>query len=117
MEEIIEFDIHKLVIDTLKPLEIPVYFGARKEVELPMALFNISGEYGYDYWDDEEAVTKYKVSINIFSRGNFIQYKNQIKSLMKKAGFKRTDIPSCIYQEEVEIYNQPMFFEYIKELD
>lgn len=34
---------------------------------------------------------------------------------MKDAGFKRTDIPECQYQEDVEIFNQPMFFEYIKE--
>ena len=41
--------------------------------------------------------------------------KKQIKELMNKAGFKRTNIPECIYQEDSDIYNQPMFFEIIQE--
>lgn len=110
-----DFDINKYVLDTLKPLDIPVYYVARKEVNLPVVIFNVTGEKGFRYWDDEEQLVKYKVSINIFSRGNFIKYKNQIKDLMSKAGFKRTDIPECIYQEDSDIYNQPMFFEFIEE--
>ena len=110
-----EFDIHQFVFDTLKPLDIPVFFTARKEAKLPLVVFNVTGERGYEYWDDEETTTKYRISINIFSKGNYIKYKNQIKQLMKNAGFKRTDIPECQYQPDSEIYNQPMFFEYIKE--
>lgn len=102
-------------MDTLKPLDIPVYFVARKETSLPVVLYNIHSEKSYQYWDDEEQMVKYKVTINIFSRGNFIKYKNQIKQLMKDAGFKRTEIPEALYQEDVEVYNQPMFFEYIHE--
>lgn len=110
-----EFDIQEFVFETLKPLDIPVFFTARKESKLPLVVFNITGETGYEYWDDEETTTKYRISINIFSKGNYIKYKKQIKQLMKDAGFKRTDIPECQYQEDVEIFNQPMFFEYIKE--
>lgn len=110
-----EFDIMEYVLETLKPLDIPVFFTARKENKLPIVVFNVTGETGYEYWDDEEQVTKYRIAINIFSRGNYIKYKKQIKQLMKKAGFKRTDIPECIYQEDVGIFNQPMFFEFIKE--
>lgn len=110
-----EFDIHQYVLETLKPLDIPVFFNARKEVNLPIVLFNITGERAVQYWDDAEQLTKYKVSINIFSKGNFIPYKKQIMNLMKMAGFKRTDIPECIYQEDVEIFNQPLFFEIVIE--
>lgn len=112
-----DFDINSYVLNTLKPLDIPVYFVSRKEVSLPLVVFNVTGERSLEYWDDEEQSIKYKVSINIFSRGNYIKYKNQIKDLMKKAGFKRTDIPECIYQEDADIFNQPMFFEYIQELN
>lgn len=109
------FDINSYVIDTLKPLDIPVYFVSRKETNLPVVIFNVTGERSLVYWDDEEKLVKYKVSINIFSKGNFMKYKNQIKDLMIKAGFKRTDIPECIYQEDSDIYNQPLFFEFTQE--
>lgn len=113
--EKVEFDINSYVLETLKPLDIPVYFVSRKEVTPPLVIFNTTGERGVKFWDDEEMMVKYKVSINIFSRDNFIPYKKQILDLMKKAGFKRTDIPECIYQEDSDLYNQPMFFEIIEE--
>lgn len=112
-----EFDINAYILDTLKSLDIPVYFVSRKETSLPLVVFNVTSERSLEYWDDEEQLVKYKVSINIFSKGNYIKYKNQIKDLMKKAGFKRTDIPECIYQEDSDIYNQPLFFEFIQELN
>lgn len=110
-----DFDINSYVLNTLKPLDIPVYFVSRKETSLPVVIFNVTGERSLEYWDDEEQLVKYKVSVNIFSRGNYMQYKKQIKELMTLAGFKRTDIPECIYQEDSDIYNQPMFFEFIEE--
>ena len=111
------FDINKLVFDTLKPLDIPVYFCARKENRLPVVIFNVTSERGYNYWDDEEKEVKYKVCINLFSKGNFIKHKNQILKLMRDAGFKREDVPECIYQEDTEIFNQPVFFSYINQLE
>lgn len=110
-----DFDINAYVLNTLKPLDIPVYFVARKETSLPVVIFNVTSERSMEYWDDEERLIKYNVTINIFSRGNYIKYKKQIKELMSKAGFKRTNIPECIYQEDSDIYNQPMFFEIIQE--
>lgn len=109
------FDINKAVKEALIPLDIPVYFGSRKECKLPCVLFNITSEKGDTFWEDEETVTKYKVTINIFSKGNFIPYKNKIKELMQEKGFIRDSIPECIYQEDVEIFNQPMFFSFYQE--
>lgn len=110
-----EFDLQQLVLETLQPIGIPVYFVSRKEVNPPLIVFNIVGERGKEFWDDEETVTQYKVTINIFARGNYLPYKNEVKKRMKEAGFIRTDIPECIYQEDIELFNQPMFFSYFKE--
>lgn len=110
-----DFDINKVVRETLLPLDIPVFFGARKECPLPCVIFTINNESADTFWEDEEAVTKYKVTINIFSRGNYIQYKKQVKKLMEGNGFIRTSIPEVIYQEDVEIFNQPMFFSFYQE--
>lgn len=109
-----EFDIHSLIRETLEPIGVPVYFSARKEEKLPIILFNITGERGYEHLDDEETMIKYKISINIFSRGNYLPIKKQILKRMKEVGFIRTDIPACIYEESVDLYNQPLFFDYYK---
>lgn len=109
-----EFDIYSLIKNTLEPIGVPVYFVARKEVKLPIILFNITSESGYEFLDDEESIVRYKVSVNIFSKGNFLPIKKEILKRMKEAGFIRTDISSCIYEESVDLYNQPLFFDYYK---
>ena len=111
------FDIYNYIKETLKELPVPVYFGARKEVSPPFVLFTINDERGSFFYDDEEREICYKITINIFSTGNFIELKNQIVKLMRDAGFIRTSIPQMIYQEDIGVYNQPMFFSFYKELD
>lgn len=113
----IDFDMNKYILKTLEPLDVPVFFAARKEVNLPIVLFNVSGERGYAFEDDEEVITKYRVVFNIFSKGNYIHIKNEMKKLLKQAGFIRTDIPACIYLEDTEIYNQPMYYEFYLNVD
>lgn len=110
-----DFDMQQYVMETLKPLDVPVYYVARKEAKLPLVVFNVTHEKSHSYWDDEETAIKYNVMINIFSRGNFVPIKNKIVELMKANGFKRYAITECIYQEDLEIYNQPLEFSYIKE--
>ena len=112
-----EFDILKYIFETLRPLDIPVYFVSKKEVSPPMVVFNITGERGNVFWENDEQETVYKVTVNIFSRTNFVKYKNKILELMGKAGFIRSDIPSCIYLEDIDIYNQPIQFKFYREIN
>ena len=112
-----EFDILKYVFDTLKALDIPVYFVSKKEVSPPMVVFNITGERGNVFWENDEQETVYKITVNIFSRTNFIKYKNQIMKLMKGAGFLKYDVPSCIYLEDVDMFNQPLQFRFYREIN
>lgn len=110
-----DFNINTLIVDTLKPLSVPVYFLARKEVQPPFVLFNVTDERGSSFWDDNEQEICYKITINIFTTGNYIGLKNQIVKLMREAGFIRESISQPIYQEDVGIYNLPMFFSFYKE--
>lgn len=105
------FDIQKYITETLSDLDCPVSFVARGETRLPMVVFNYS-EFPVEYWDDVEKVTKYQISINLFSRDNYIKLKNQILEKMTKAGFRKSEIPVAIYMEDTSVYNQPMFFDY-----
>ena len=108
-------DMQKYLTQTLKEVGVPISFVARGEGRLPMIVYNITTERGDKFWDDEEQVTKYGISINIFSSGNYVEIKNKVIEVMKNAGFIRVEVAECIYQEDVGIYNQPIFFDYYYE--
>ena len=108
-------DMQKYLTQTLKEVGVPISFVARGEGRLPMIVYNITTERGDKFRDDEEQVTKYAISINIFSSGNYVDIKNKVIEVMKNAGFIRVEVAECIYQEDVGIYNQPIFFDYYYE--
>ena len=35
-----------------------------------------------------------------------------LQKLLKEAGFMKYDVPACIYLEDVEVYNQPLQYNY-----
>lgn len=110
-------DMQKYVFDTLKGMDLPISFVARGESRLPLIVFNVTSERGKQFWDDEERVIKYSVMINIFSRENFVTIKQDVLNRMLKAGFIRKEIPACIYVEDIEVYNQPMGFDFYYEIE
>lgn len=112
-----DFDILKYTFATLSPMDIPVYYVAKKEISPPLVVFNITGEHGNKFWDNEEKETVWKITVNVFARDNFIKYKNQIIRLMEQAGYIRTDVPACIYLEDIDLFNQPIYFKFYREND
>lgn len=107
-----DFDINALIVETLKPLDVPVLFVAGKETRFPFVVFNITSEKGIEYWEDEEKITRYRITFNIFSKGNYFEVRKNLQKLLKEAGFGKSDIPACIYLEDVEVYNQPLEYVY-----
>ncbi|MEG0908769.1 MAG: hypothetical protein RSH78_00200 [Bacilli bacterium] len=101
-----EFDIKKLVVDTLSPLGVPVSFATRKENNFPFIIFSITSERGYNYEEDEETVTKYGVTVTIFSKGNYES------KAMKEVGFTRTNVPGVFYMEDIEVFSQAIEFNF-----
>lgn len=107
-----EFDIKKLVVDTLSPLGVPVSFATRKENSFPFIIFSITSERGLYYEEDEESVTKYGITVTIFSKGNYENIKNNVIRAMKENGFIRVNVPSVFYMEDIEVFSQPIEFSY-----
>ena len=110
-------DMQKYVADTLKDIGVPISFVARGESRLPLIVFNVTNERGDMFWDDEERVVHWQVQINIFAKSNFVDLKNEIIRRMLKAGFIRTEITSAIYLEDIEVFNQPMAFDFYEEIE
>lgn len=110
-------DMQKYVMQTLEGIGVPISYVARGESRLPLIVFNVTNERGNMFWDDEETVIHWQVQINIFSTGNFVDLKNEIKNRMLKAGFIRTEITSAVYLEDIEVFNQPMAFDFYEEIN
>ena len=102
------------VMKTLSPLDVEVCFLEREDDgTFPFVVFNVSETPLY-FSDDEEEVTFYMITINIFSKPeyNFESLKLEILKLMKDAGFRKTKVPNAEFLESENVYNQPMGFSY-----
>ena len=112
-------DIKSKIMETLSPLEgIDVCFLERDDDGVfPFIVYNVS-EVPYSFSDDEEDITLYLVTINIFSKPdyNFEYLKLRIIELMKNNGFRKTEIPGAKFMEQENVYNQPMGFSYFVDL-
>lgn len=102
------------VNDVLNELDVESYFLEKDDNGVfPFVVFNISEKPLY-FSDDEEEVTIYMITINIFSKPdyNFESLKMQIIQKMLDAGFRKTQIPNTEFFEAENVYNQPMGFSY-----
>lgn len=100
------------VIKALSDLGVEVCFLEREDDgNFPFVVYNISESPLY-FSDDEEEMTIYMVTINIFSKPNFNYeaLKKEILVKMKEAGFRKTKIPDAEFMESENVYNQPMGF-------
>lgn len=100
------------VMKALSSLDVEVCFLEKDdEGPFPFVVYNIS-ETPLSFSDDEEDMTLFLVTINIFSKPdyNFESLKYEIVKLMKDAGFRKTQIPNAEFLEAENVYNQPMGF-------
>lgn len=104
------------VVETLSPLGVEVCFLERDDDgTFPFIVFNIA-ETPACFSDDNEEITLYMVTVNIFSKPdfNFENLKLQILDAMKNAGFRKTKVPNAEFMESENVYNQPIGFSYFE---
>lgn len=108
-------DIKERVCNVLNAIGLPYGFVSKDEGEKQFIVYNINQNKGYKYYDDEEKVTQFKITINLFSVSDFTEIQNKIERSMLDAGFTKDYYPACIYIESMDIFNQPMYFNYYEE--
>lgn len=103
-------------LSSLKDIDV-CFLERDDDGTFPFVVFNIS-EVPFSFSDDEEDMTLYLITVNIFSKPdyNFESLKIKIIELMKNAGFRKTKIPNAEFLEQENIYNQPMGFSYFEDL-
>lgn len=108
-------DIRQKVSEVLDEIGLPYGYVSKDEGETPFIAYNISNNSGYKFYDDEESVTQYKITINIFSTTDYTDIQKLVEEKMKNAGFTKDYYPACLYTENMGVYIQPMFFNYYEE--
>lgn len=108
--------INKLIIDTLKPLNIPVSFQkytGKVETYITFHEYLSSGE---EYEDDEESFTGHYVQVDLWSKSDYTNIVETIKELLIKVGFKRLN-EIDLYEEDTKIYHKGLKFYYLEECE
>ncbi|MEG0729628.1 MAG: hypothetical protein RR420_08400 [Anaerovoracaceae bacterium] len=106
--------INKLLIDFLKPLNIPVVFqkySGKAETYITFHEYLATGEV---YEEDEEAFTGHYIQADVWSKNDYTSWVNSIRELLIKAGFKRLN-EIDLFEEDTKIYHKGMKFYYLEE--
>ncbi|WP_373898826.1 hypothetical protein ACER0A_004810 [Haloimpatiens sp. FM7315] len=106
--------INKLIINTLKPLNIPVCFQRYSGKGETYITFHEYFSGGEDYEDDEERLTSHYVQIDVWSKNDYTGLVNEIKNLLNTVGFKRLN-EADLYEEDTKIYHKGIKFYYLEE--
>ncbi|RXI64464.1 hypothetical protein [Clostridium tetani] len=105
---------NKLIMDTLKPLKIPVSFQrytGRKDTYITFHEYFTGGE---EYEDDNEVLTAHYVQVDIWSKTDYTNIVKEVKEKLVSVGFKRLN-EADLYEKDTRIYHKGMRFYYLEE--
>lgn len=104
-------NLNKLIMDTLRPLNIPV---SKMRYNLKADTYIVFMEYNQATRmsaDDYEIATKHFYQVDVFSKGDFTDLVNEVRKRLKSVGFGRM-FESESYDEDMEMYRSIMRFNY-----
>ena len=103
--------LNKIIMDTLKPLNVPVAsmrYNQTADTYIVFLTYNEAPELNAD---DVEIITKYFIQMDVFSSGNFTKLVKDVVRLMKDAGFGRM-FASETYDEDMKKFRKILRFDY-----
>lgn len=106
--------INQLVISALRSLNVPVAFQNYTGTSDPYVTFFCYLETGEFYTDDAQKSTGYFIQIDIWSKGNYSNIVEQVKTAMEQAGFSFLSAYD-LYEKDIKIYHKAMRFYYFVE--
>jgi hypothetical protein len=103
--------INNLILEALKPLNIPSSFQKYNGKENTYITFFNYLEQGEQYADNEEKATGYYIQIDLWSKNDYTELTKNITNAMKAAGFIRT-YAADLFEEDTKIYHKAIRFFY-----
>lgn len=108
--------LNKLIIDTLKPLGVPVSFMNYNNTANTYVTFTEYNQASFLSGDDEEQYTKHFFQVDVFSSGNYLTLVKDLKKLMKQAGFGRM-FESETYDDDMKKFRKILRFSYVSKYE
>lgn len=105
--------INKLIIETLKPLDIPVGFQKYSGQESTYITFHEYLQTGEEFEEDDEAFTGHYVQVDVWSKSDYSALVTNLKIALKSAGFHRLD-EADFYEPDTGLYHKGLKFYYLE---
>lgn len=106
--------LNALIINTLKPLGVPVSFQTYTGTAATYITFFEYNQNSALNADDEEINTNHSIQVDIWSKGDYTTIVQQVKDNLKTAGFRRT-FETELYEPDTKIYHKVLRFSFVKE--
>lgn len=104
-------NLNRLIIDTLKPLGVPVSAATYNNTANTYIVFVEYNQASRMNVNDEEYITKHFFQVDVFSKGNYLDLVNQTRKKMKAAGFRRM-FESETFDDDMKMFRKIMRFNY-----
>lgn len=104
-------NLNKLIIDTLKPLDIPVAKLRYNQTANTFIAFMEYNQAPRMSADDVEIATKHFYQVDVFSKTDFTDLVNEVRNRLTDVGFRRM-FESESYDEDMKMYRSIMRFNY-----
>lgn len=104
-------NINKLILDTLKPLNIATAFVKYTGNATTYITFVEYLQQGEEYSEDDEETTGHYIQLNVFSKSNYYNIVEQVKDLLGNVGFKRIN-EYDLFESDTGYYNHIIRFFY-----
>ena len=105
--------INKLILDTLKPLQVPVSFQKYTGEEATYITFHEYLQDGEGFEDDNEAFTGHYIQVDVWSKGDYTALIDRIRVLMITADFTRLN-EADFYEPDTGLYHKGLKFFYLE---
>lgn len=104
--------INKLIMDTLKPLNLPVANLRYAGTASTYITFFTYNEQGEAWAENKEIATGFYMQVDVWSNGDFTALVEQAKTLLEGAGLSRT-YATEMFEVDTKIYHKVLRFVYV----
>ena len=104
-------NIHNLIKTTLAPTNTPVNLLTYTGSATTYITFFEYNQRGSLFLEDEETNTTHSIQVDVWSKGNYLTLVEQVKNLMKQAGFTRNS-EAEFFEEDTKIFHKVLRFYY-----
>lgn len=105
--------INKFILETLKPLKVPVGFQKYSGRDETYITFHEYLQNGEEFEEDEESFTGHYIQIDVWSKSDYSDLAAGIKTLLRAAGFSRLD-EADFYEPDTQLYHKGLKFFYLE---